>query len=249
MNNLQKQLKKLDLKDSEIKIYLTLLSIGKAGVSEISRKTSINRTTAYSPLESLSKKGLIFKTTNKKRILYSPENPKKIISILNAQKRELDSKQKRAEKVIPELENLFKNSFKKPRIRILEGKSGLLEAYEEISDSWQNIYSIFSPKSFFSLFSPEENDRLLMKLKEKNVRLYNFIEKSDQATKHLEIKKYQSFVKNKPLPDDLKFSTDLLVTQDKLALISFESMIAVIIYDKAIADMQKKFLKFIWKNL
>ena len=111
MHKLNAQLAKLDLKDSEIKIYISLLSTGKASISDISRKTSINRTTVYSPLESLLKKGLLFKTTNKKRILYSAENPKKIISILKAEKRQLDQKQKNIEKIIPELEGIFKNSF------------------------------------------------------------------------------------------------------------------------------------------
>ena len=46
-----------------------------------------------------------------------------------------------------------------------------------------------------------------------------------------------------------KFASDLLVTGDRLILVSFENLVAVIITDHAIADMQRRFLRFIWKNV
>ena len=46
-----------------------------------------------------------------------------------------------------------------------------------------------------------------------------------------------------------KVASDLLVTGDRLMLVSFENLVAVIITDHAIADMQRRFLKFIWKKV
>jgi len=249
MQSIEPQLTKIGLKNKEIAIYLALLSFGKATVSDLARKININRTTIYSPLSVLIKKGFVYKILSKKTIYYSPENPTKIISILEAEKRKISSQQKNIEKIIPELKNIYKSSFKKPQISTYEGKNGILEAYKKMTDSWQDIYSIFSPRSFFNLFTPEQNNELLMKLKERNIKLYNLTKRSSKTEEILKIKKYNSFVKRKILPNNLKFSTDLLVTKDKLALISFNSLIAVIIEDKAIADMQNKFLKFIWKKI
>jgi len=246
MNIIKQQLAKIGLKDKEIKIYLGLLSIGKATVSDLARKIGLNRTTVYAPLEVLIKKGFVYKIMNKKTVLYAPENPSKIISILEAKKRELTSRQDSIEKIIPELKTIFANSFKKPQISIYEGKSGILEAYKKMIDTWQDIYSVFSPKAFFALFTVEQNDELLMRLPEREIKLFNLMEKSDVALRRLQNGKYKSFVKNKILPDELKFTTDLLVTKDRLALISFQSLVAVIIEDAAIADMQRRFIKFVW---
>lgn len=113
----------------------------------------------------------------------------------------------------------------------------------------KNIYSFFSPKKLFGLFSYEENDDLLMKLYNNGGILSNLIEKSDEADKRLEIKKYSKFVRNKILPDDFKFDTDLLIGNDSIAMISFDNLISVIIKDKAIANLQKNIFKTVWKSL
>ncbi len=249
MEKIKKTLIKLGLKEKEIKIYLAILSLGKCNVSEISRKTKIKRTGIYQYLEDLLKKDFVYQTTNKKRILYSAYRPKKIISYLEKEKRSLERKQNNIKKIIPELESLFSESFKKPNIVFLEGKNGLWEAFLEITNTWQPIYQIFSPESFFKIFSFEDNHELLMKLKERDIKLYGLVEESDTTQERLKRKEYNSFVKNKLLPAELKFKSDLLVTGDKLVLVSYKNLTAVIIKDKAIADMQRNFLKFVWKSL
>ncbi|OGY89343.1 MAG: hypothetical protein A2458_00435 [Candidatus Kerfeldbacteria bacterium RIFOXYC2_FULL_38_9] len=79
--------------------------------------------------------------------------------------------------------------------------------------------------------------------------LYNLIEKSDEADKRLQIKKYNSFVKTKILPDKFTFNTDLLIVGDTIALISFDNLIAVTIQDAAIARLQKNIFEMIWKSI
>ncbi len=249
MDKIREKLNKLGLKEKEIAVYLAILTIGRGDISGIAKKAGIKRTSIYQHIEELQKKDFIYKTITKKRIYYSANNPKKIISYLEKEKRDLDYKKNSIKTILPDLENLYLKSFKKPNIVFLEGKSGLWEAYNEIVDTWQNVYQIFSPKNFFKLFSFEENHELLMKLKSREVKLYNLIEKSDKAKERLKKKEYNHFVKSKLLPNDLKFSSDFLVTGDKLVLISFDNLIAVIIKDKAIVDMQRKFFKFVWGRL
>ena len=205
MNKIKEKLNKLGLKEKEIIIYLVILSIGKGNISSIAKKAEIKRTSIYQHIEELLKKDFIYKTITKKRVYYSANNPKKIISYLEKEKRNLEYKKNDIETILPELKNIYSKSFKKPNIIFLEGKSGILEAYNEITNTWKDIYQIFSPKSFFKLFSFEENHELLMKLKNRDVKLYNFIEKSDKTKERLKKKEYNKFVKNKLLPNDLKF--------------------------------------------
>ncbi len=249
VNNLIEKLKKVGLREGEINIFLVLLPLSKATVSDIGRKANIKRTSVYQYLDSLIQKGLVHKISNGKRIYYKADNPRKIITILEKEKRKLDDKKKSIVRVLPELEHLYKESFDKPHISFYEGRSGVLSAYKQMVETWQDVYQIFTPKSFFEVFSFSENHQLLMELKKREVKMFNLMEESDKAEERLAIKKYDKFVKTKILPKDLKFSSDLIVTVDKLALVSFDNLVAVVIEDKAIADMQRKLLKFIWSTI
>ncbi|MEK7072279.1 MAG: helix-turn-helix domain-containing protein, partial [Patescibacteria group bacterium] len=151
MENLTQKLKILGLDDKDIAVYLAILTLGKSTITDISRKSAIKRTTIYSYLDNLLKFGLIFKTVDKKRIYYCPENPDKIKSVLEKQKTEIDEKKEKINLVIPELENLYSSSFNRPRISFYESKEGLREIYWQMLDTHKKVYSIFSPDNFFQI--------------------------------------------------------------------------------------------------
>lgn len=54
---------------------------------------------------------------------------------------------------------------------------------------------------------------------------------------------------SKLLPKDLDFSVDLMISGDDVAMISFDSMVAIIIENKGIAQLQESFFKYIWHSL
>lgn len=249
MNKIREELQVIGLKEKDIEVYLALLALGKGTISDISRKSGIKRTSVYQHLNVFLEKNLASKTIIKKRIYYCAENPKKLVGLLEREKQAVENKKTRIEKIIPDLDILYASSFNKPNIVFYEGKEGIRNTYKQMVNTWQNVYSIFSPQSFFNLFTFEENNDILMSLEKRGVKLYNLVEKSDKAKERLKIKKYNHFVKSKLLPDNLKFSTDVLVTDNRIALISFGNLTAIIIEDKAITDMQRNFIKYIWENL
>jgi HTH-type transcriptional regulator, sugar sensing transcriptional regulator len=249
MDKLREKLIDLGLKDKEAEVYLAVLSTKKSTVTDINKKSDIARTNIYQYLEALLKKGLIYKTTTKKRIHYSAEDPKKIIAFLNREQRKIEEKKNNIEKIMPELKNIFSDSLEKPAIKFYEGREGIQSIYKEIVATHKNIYSVFSAENFFKLFTYKENHEILMKLQSNGGMLYNLMEKSEETTRRLRIKEYDSFVKTKILPERIKFKTDLLVAGDALALISFKNLVGIVIEDQAIADMQRSMIKLLWKTI
>ena len=79
--------------------------------------------------------------------------------------------------------------------------------------------------------------------------IYSLVEKTEIDVEDFGRKKYGDFLKRKQLPNGFKFETDLLVVDDTVALISFKNLIAIIIKDKAIADLQRNFINLIWKGI
>ncbi len=87
MSKLKKGLVVIGLTNLEADVYLKLLKLKKARVSQLAKATKITRTQLYPLLEKLVKKGVVEKI-DKKVIIYKAVETDKIISLLHKWKRE-----------------------------------------------------------------------------------------------------------------------------------------------------------------
>lgn len=243
MKGLVENLQLLGLNEKEANVYLAILSIGKSNVTDIAKKAGLKRTTLYEYLENLLKQGLIYKTVTNKRTYYLPEAPNKIVSMLDRKKVEIDETKEKVGVFIPELEKMYAQAYHKPVIRFFEGRDGLREVYWKMLNTSKTVYSIFSPDNFFNLFSADENHSLLMQLFNQGGMMRSFVEKTQDPRPELKRKEYAKFIHSKELPPDFKFETDMLVVGNMTALISFKTLIGIIIEDEAIAKLQTNFIK------
>lgn len=117
-------LQNLGLEPKEAVIYLALLELGEATILAISRKSGIKRPTAYLVLRSLEEKGFVSRIIRGKRILFSSQHPRKLLT-------EAELRLKELQEVVPQLESLFRREEGRPRVMIYEGKSELDRAYDE----------------------------------------------------------------------------------------------------------------------
>jgi sugar-specific transcriptional regulator TrmB len=236
------QLQSIGFDDKEAGIYLAILNLGSASISDIAKRSGIKRPTVYHYIDELVKKQLVYKTAQGKRVLYTPQNPQRIISFL-------EENRKRTEKILPELLSLYQSSPKQPKIRFYEGKEGLKTIYEEIFNTSQIIYSAFSPSSFYKVFTDKDNARFFEILKRNGGRIYDLLEKSEESERFAGKDYRKGMGRIKFLPDDFNLSTDILVARDKIAMISFQNLTGVLIENREIAETQNGFLKFMWKRL
>src|SRR3989338_2696313 len=218
-------------------MFMANLGSSASTVSNISKRAEIKRSTAYQYIESLIQKGLMHKTTVGKRTLYSIESPNKLLSLL-------DQKRKRMENLLPKLQSLYSTSAKQAKIRFYEGKEGLTTVYEEIFNTTQIIYAVYSPEKFFQVFTEEEQDVFFMILEQSGGRIYDMVEQSPSAKQYIKHSHPMGVKRVKLLPEDFRLSTDILIAGDTVALISFTNLTAVVIENPDIAHTQKELLKF-----
>lgn len=243
MKDLQNSLTKgLGLEEHESDIYVALLSLGGSNVTGVSKKSGVKRTTAYYYLESLIRKGLLFKSVKGKRTFYFAIDPRELTKLI-------ESKKQAITRSVPRLAEMYQRGVSRPTIRFYEGKEGLKNLYREILTTHQTVYSVFSPQSFFNIFTEAENHELLMLLRENGAELRNLVEKGQFAKSILRRPGYKDFIKSKILPEGFTFATDLLVTKDKVAFISFDKIVGTLIEDPAIANLQRNFIKNIWGQI
>jgi len=234
--------KGLNLTEEESALYESLLGVSGSNVSELSRRSGVKRTTAYAHLESLSKKGLIYKSVKGKRMRYFAIDPEELPRMLEERKRLML-------RVLPKLQERYRTSFVHPQVRFYEGREGLRNLYRQILNTSQTIFCVFSPQSFFKIFSEEENHELMMILYNNGGQIRDLVERGQETKTLPDTPPYSEFVKQKVLPAEFTFATDILVTKEKVALISFNSLVGTLIEDPAIANVQRNLLKTLWKQL
>ena len=125
MDNLTQLLQDTGLSSNEAKVYLAALSLGASSVLSIAKRSGVNRTTAYSVIETLQHKGLMSVETRGFKQLHLAENPERLELLLEARKRSLRQS-------LPELSALYNLKGRESIISYRQGLEGLKAVYEEL---------------------------------------------------------------------------------------------------------------------
>lgn len=169
----EQYLQSIGLNQKEAKIYLALLEVESASVIEISKKTKINRTTVYTLLESLSKKGLVSETAVGKKTQYQAESPERLETFIERQKIEFEEKAKKAKDVISQLKSIHRESGTRPTVRYFEGKEGIISANEElysVEPDGSPVYLLYSRDNVDNIFTKKEQENFRNTRLKKNIK-------------------------------------------------------------------------------
>jgi sugar-specific transcriptional regulator TrmB len=120
----KKLLEKLGMSSKELDIYLKLLEYGESGVNNLSRVVGENRTSTYSLLNAMQKKGFVSFYVKNKMKIYVPTDPTFLINSFIKGAEQLKT-------ILPELLAVHnKYSKKKPKIIFYEGIEGIKQIGE-----------------------------------------------------------------------------------------------------------------------
>ncbi|MBS3096820.1 hypothetical protein J4480_05265 [Candidatus Woesearchaeota archaeon] len=235
-------LRKIGLSDGEIKVYSSLLDLGKAPLNKIHERTGIERRNIYDILNKLIERGLVTYIKENKKRLFEISHPNKIIGYVEEKKHELDITKQEIEKELPSI--LEKYNFKKPDINaeIFRGIEGVKAVWEDMLNH-KEIYWIGSgryvPKRLSIWFSNYNRRRVKQKVKWLNL-MRNEMKK--------EIKKPLEFEKIKFLPKEFSGNpTAIGIYGNKIVnFLLGEDFFAFMIENKEIADDYRKYHSFLW---
>lgn len=128
---LEKYLEEIGLSDKEATVYLALLQVENSPVSDIAKKTKINRTTVYPVLQSLEKKGLASEVQVGKTIHFQAAPPERLETYVERQKVVLEEHAARLKDIIPQIKSIQREEGERPIVKMFEGRDGAISAYEE----------------------------------------------------------------------------------------------------------------------
>ena len=239
-----KTLQEIGLSESEAIIYLSLLKFPKMTVSEIAHATNTKRTTCYQYIDLLLSKDFVVRVPVGKRMFYSAVNPKKVLA-------EARKRYTKFETAVEEMTKQYDESTHKQRLMFYEGKREIKNIYEDLFKTVGDIYSIFPPTVFFKNFTEQDYEEFDLSISQYALKSKDLIvgDKYFRRVEQIRKKNGAGNKVTKKLPESFKSNVDVLVYNDKVALISLRDLSALVIESKDIADLFKNMHTTIWKSL
>jgi sugar-specific transcriptional regulator TrmB len=230
--NLEATLQSLGLNSKEAKIYLALLELNEGHPSTISRKSGIKRPTTYVILEQLTKHGLVSHVKKSSGVLYRAVDPRKLIE-------EEKNKINALEDSLPELMSLGAKFGATPQMSVYEGQKGLIQIMEETLNTSEHLLCWCDVEIATGTILSDYFPYYLKKKVQKGIWLKGIFTYNQSGLRH---KKNQNeeFREVYLVPKEkFPFKNEINIYDDKVAIISHQDEIGVIIQNQNIADSQK----------
>lgn len=234
-------LQRLFLNEAESSVYLYLLGVTSAGISDIAKNTPYHRPRVTEVVKQLMDKQLV-KIIGDKRKSYAAESPNRLI----------DRAQEIAGLAKTAVPLLFSEQLKKqPKqsMRVYEGEEGL-------SACFLDVVQRLSKGELFYRISSAKDQQFVDSLVPKE---YRPLRDAKQLERRVITSKYVGLQKKPRLERSIKFfeEDDALfehniiqfIYDDTVSLLDFSSLTATVIRNRALADFQKSIFSSLYKKL
>ena len=241
-------LEDIGLTNAQSLVYLTLLEIGETTSGPLIEKTKLQNSVVYNALYQLIDHGLVTFILKGKHKSFSAVDPYILTKML-------DEKRSKLQQILPDLRERQKMGSSKQEARIFKGWKGVYSAFLSIIEILpQKAEYIGFAAGFEEQFSEKTQEFFgkFHKLRADmnyNMKLIANESAREQVKKQLNVYDEYSY-KRKP---EFRFvpgfaPIGVIIFGDHVLEIAFgESLVAVIITSKQIADSHRKFFYALWK--
>jgi len=223
MKDISPILKSLGFLDSEIKTYLTALSLGPSTVIDLTKKIGLSRQAVYVAIESLTERGIMSSTVVGKKRFYSAERAEKLLAYAKRREQELGGHVKDLENAVPDLD--LRAGGQRPSVRVLEGKEGLRAYLVDLSkENPKTVHEITDRDAMYKVVTKEDLEPVRGHLIKTNSYLKALYAGDIPVRPNSEI--YS-------LPAEYtKFGSDITVYGNKIVMVSFGSKMQTVIIEE-----------------
>ena len=241
--NLIETLEDLGLSENESRVYFASLSLGTSTILKISRAAEIKRTTTYTVIESLQKKGLVNINIEGLKKTYVAESPERLETILDQRKEKLHSQ-------LPEFLSLYNLKGGESLVKYYEGKEAIKTVYES------NIRDI-KPREEYMVIS--NNDKVyaiygdwfqnfIGRRGKLNINIRMIFQDNEAGR---EAKKYERNFNHtiRFLPKETNLETNLVVTPQRALIHQLDTpIIGIVIENKSVIRMHQQLFEVLWNT-
>jgi len=229
----------IGLSSNEVKIYVALLELGGANVTQISIKSKVHRTNVYDSLQKLAEKGIVSQVMQENIKFFEATDPKNFITLLREKEMRLSS-------VLPQL-SLLKNSVEeRGDVVMYKGIKAFRNFLGSLLDFKETILMIGIPKNAVEIIGPWINlfhkERIRKKIEIKH--LYN-----ENAKERIRYLNSLDYTKARYLPKAFDSPSTTNICGDTISMVIWGKEIKIIIIrNRGIADAYKRYFDVLWRR-
>jgi sugar-specific transcriptional regulator TrmB len=222
------------LSSKEAKVYVALLELGETTPLDISRRIQMKRPTVYVILEGLLERGLVSYVRRGRGLRYSALDVRNLYSTQ-------EDALTRLKNSLPMFAAFMRQgaSARSSEMRVFEGVAGLRRAMEDTLTSrgeilcWVDL-ELVTMKYFKTYWREYLKKRITRKLRVRAIMV------SDQAAASFRLRDKEELRESVLIPKSrFPLHGEMNIYNDKIALLSYDDPIAVVIQNRAMADMQR----------
>lgn len=236
--SIQKFVRGLGLGDKESRVYLALLEIGKSTVSDIAKKAEIKRAITYHVLDDLIVQGYAQEILGEKVKKFSAADPLKIFQ--NAKSALEDFKF-----MLPVIRGLQSKKGNVPKIEFYDTPRAVLSVYRMFDEvpSARFLSSIDHVSSIF----PQELKKWLRGYKDGSIPVTGkFLLSNTEKDKEWGSEAARYGQRVRILPEEVNIEMDFSITNNMLAITSFDPLFVVVIRSESIARSAAQLFDLAW---
>lgn len=239
-----KILKEIGLTETEIKVYLSLLSLGATSAGKIVEDTGVYRKNLYDALNRLIEKGLVSYVIENKMKIFQAKKPENLEKYLEEKKAKIEEQKLEVQKTVLELNSLFKTAPAEIESEIYRGTEGIKTILKECLNHKEVLFigATGDVENRLPYFWPQYNKkREKLKCKWKLLLVYEAKGKTITQSKYYEYK---------ILPKILSGLNVIYIYGDYVAnVLWLEKPMAFVIKHKTLASNYRKYFDFLWKTV
>jgi len=240
---------KLGFSENEIKILVFLWHKKKATAREISQKTALSFSATHFSLANLTVRGIVQCQAKNGEDCYEICSERDLLRWVDAQKEANGGIYDRAKLQIQSFLNEIKESSWKPEVMYYEGREGIVEIYEDMLHTGEDIYCCTDLVKIIDLLGSHYMNSFIKRRHEKGFHLYVIRpEKVHKVLCQKGMKRDQS--RHIKTVKNIDFYGDIRIYGDKIAFINFEGEVPIgfIIQGGSSTHLFKKLFQFFWEK-
>jgi sugar-specific transcriptional regulator TrmB len=236
---ISEMLKSIGLTSKEASVYLALLELGTATVHPIATKAAIKRPTAYLILEQLQQKGMVSVVPPVNKVLYTAENPEKILGDLN-------KKQELVKRFLPNMLALYNAKVDKPQVLLFEGKDAVRGVYDKILNA-KEVAWFSTIKDVISIY-PDYPKKLADQANSGKVKARELLTRSSADIAYAKTMQHSENFQQRFGKGGEEFLTDNCLYDGKVVFFSFAPYISsIVIESQGIYKSLKNLFEYAWQ--
>ncbi|MDO8649266.1 MAG: helix-turn-helix domain-containing protein [Candidatus Peregrinibacteria bacterium] len=240
----------LGLSAKAAKVYVTLLQLGPATMTQLAKAAAFKRPTTYLLVDELLMRGFVTATKNGKRTTYAAEHPRRLLQAMRTREHEM-------ERVLPELEALYYEPKGRPRVGVYEGLQGTMQLYDEL---YESITTKREEALFFTAIGdleerhPEILERFYATLNTlpRDYRMRELNHGDERAVTYAKnVRPRTGKNHHIRILDTKRFpfaNTDMLIIGNKIMMFSLkDDLVAIVIENTQLANSQRALFNAAWE--